>query len=190
MIAFAFILLTLLVLAFAFYEWQHFMVFTPTYFRGEEVDERCEFVSMKTKDGVELEGVVYEPHDEGEQSTITTLLFFAGRSHDSVGLIHKLSKNFPHTRIIAFNYRSYGKSGGVVSEKNILEDGLFIAQRVQEKYGDFYALGFSIGSCVAAFIASKQKVLGLFLVGSFDSIASLAREKVGLKYPWILRYKF
>ncbi len=190
MIVFAFCIVTLLILLVAFYEWQHFMVFTPTYFRNQENDVRYEFVSIQTDDGVWLEGVVYEPHAEGEKTAVATLLFFAGRSHDSVGLIHKLSQSFPYTRVITFNYRSYGKSGGVVSEKNIRSDGQLIAQRVQKNYGDFYVLGFSIGSCVAAFIASKQKVLGLFLVGSFDSLASLSRKKVILRYPWLLRYTF
>ncbi len=192
MIYFAFILLTLIVLAIAFHQWQYFMIFTPTYFRGEEIDDEFELVYIKTDDGVELEGVVYEPHELYRKLAVvdSTLLFFAGRSHDSVGLIHQLSRSFPHARIITFNYRSYGKSGGAVNEKNILADGLEIAEVVQKNYGDFYVLGFSIGSCVAAYVASKKKVLGLFLVGSFDSIASLAKTKYGLNPYWLLRYKF
>jgi len=191
MIYFAFILLTLIVLAIAFYQWQYFMVFSPTYFREQEIDDNFELVFIKTEDGVELEGVVYEPHEPQTQPPVdSTILFFCGRSHDSVGLIHKLSKSFAHARIITFNYRSYGKSGGIVNEKNILADGLEIAEIVQKNYGDFYVLGFSIGSCVAAYVASKKKILGLFLVGSFDSLASLTKEKYGLNPRWLLRYKF
>lgn len=189
MIYFAFIFLTLIVLAIAFHQWQHFMIFTPTYFRTKEIDDEFELVYIKTDDGVELEGVVYEPQIKKTPHT-ATLLFFAGRSHDSIGLIHQLSDKFPHARIITFNYRSYGKSGGVVNEKNILADGVKIAEVVQNNYGDFYVLGFSIGSSVAAYVASKRKVLGLFLVGSFDSIGSLAKTKYGLNPYWLLRYKF
>jgi len=192
MIYFIFMIVTLVVLAIAFHQWQHFMIFSPTYFRGEALDENFEILSIKTDDGVELEGVVYEPHALYRKlaSVDSTLLFFAGRSHDSVGLIRKLSQSFPHARIITFNYRSYGKRGGVVSEKNILKDGVKIAQLVQKHYGDFYVLGFSIGSSVASYVAMKERVLGLFLIGSFDSIASLAKEKYAIKYAWILRYKF
>lgn len=191
MLYLAFLFFTFIVLIIAFYQWQYFMIFSPVYYRGEELDEEFELLSITTEDGIELEGVVYEPKEMYRKlPTIeSTLLFFGGRSHDSVGLIKKLATSFPHTRIITFNYRSYGKSGGVVSEKNILSDGLLIAKKVQEKYGDFYLLGFSIGSLVASYIASKQKVQELFLVGSFDSVALLAKERFGFGPAWLFRYK-
>ncbi|MBU1658433.1 alpha/beta hydrolase [bacterium] len=192
MVYVVFIFFTFMILAFVFYQWQYFMVFSPTYYRGEELDDDFELLKITIDDGVVLEGVVYEPKDLYRKlaDINSTLLFFAGRSHDSVGLIKKLSLSFPHTRIITFNYRSYGKSGGVINEKNILEDGLQIADFVKDSYGDFYVLGFSIGSCVASYIASKRKVLSLFLVGTFDSMSSLAKEKHGIGSPWLLRYKF
>lgn len=192
MIYIIFLLFTFAVLFFVFYHWQHFMVFSPTHYRDENLDDDFEILSITADDGVELEGVVYEPkeHNKKLPDIDSTLLFFAGRSHDSVGIIKKLSQSFPHTRIITFNYRSYGKSGGVVSEKNILEDGLKIAQIIKKNYGDFYILGYSIGSGVASYVASKMDVLGVFLVGPFDSIALLVKAKYKVHIPWILRYKF
>ncbi|MCD6190925.1 MAG: alpha/beta hydrolase [Sulfurimonas sp.] len=172
MIYIAFLFFTFLVLAFAFYQWQHFMIFSPTYHRDSDLGSECEILSLTTDDGVELEGVVYEP-----KNFTNTILFFAGRSHDAVGLIKKLSFNYPNVRIITFNYRSYGRSGGTISEKNILSDALFIAQIIQKNYGDFYVFGYSLGSNIASYVASKKSSLGVFLVGSFDSIASIAKEK-------------
>ena len=185
MIYAVFLLSTVLILFIAFYQWQYFMLFTPTYYREDKLDDRFQYLSITTDDGVELEGIVYEasnPHN--------TLLFFGGRSHDSVGLIKRLSQTFPHARIVTFNYRSYGKSGGVIKEKNILNDGIKIAKLVKKNYGNVYLLGFSIGSVVAAYIASKEEVKGLFMIGSFDSIKSLAKEKYGINFSWLLRYKF
>lgn len=192
MIYLAFLFFTFLVLAFAFYQWQHFMVFSPTYHRDDELCDACEILSVTTDDGVELEGVIYEPKNSSK-----TLLYFGGRRQDSVGVIKKLSLAFVNTRIISFNYRSYGKSGGRISEKVILSDSLFISDIVQRNYGDFYLLGYSLGSNVAAYVASKKSSLGVFLVGSFDSIASLAKEKYVNRgsFPMInlsaaFRYKF
>ncbi len=187
MIYMAFLFLTFLILAFAFYQWQHFMVFSPTYHREGELDEKYETLSITTNDGIELEGIIYK-----SPNATKTLLFFGGRSHDSVGLIQKLSATYPNQRIITFNYRSYGRSGGVVNEKNILSDGVFIADIIQKNYGDFYILGFSIGSNVGAYVASKRSVLGLFLVASFDSVASLANEKFSNNnlFSKLMRYKF
>ena len=191
MIYIIFLLFTFAILAILFYQWQFFMVFTPTFFRKEELGDDYQILSVTTEDGFELEGVVYEPHEMYRKlaSVDATLLFFAGRSHDSVGLIQRLSKQFPHTRIITFNYRSYGRSEGKINEKNILSDGLKIAELVQKNYGDFYLLGFSLGSVVASYLASKKKVKGLFLIGSFDSVPLLAKEKYGVCLSWIMRYK-
>jgi pimeloyl-ACP methyl ester carboxylesterase len=172
MIYIVFLLFTLLVFYIAFYQWQYFMVFSPIYFREGEFDDDFTMLSMKTDDGVELEGVVYEPNNPH-----ATILFFAGRSHDSVAVVKKLAQLYTTSRIITFNYRSYGKSKGVASEKNIFEDGLKIAKLVYKNYGDFYILGFSIGSSVASYVASKHQSLAVFLVGAFDSIALLAKEK-------------
>ena len=192
MIYIAFLFFTFLVLAFAFYQWQHFMVFSPTYHRDEELCDNCEILSITTDDGIELEGIAYEP--KGSRYTV---LFFGGRRQDTVGVMKKLSFFYPNTKIISFNYRSYGRSEGVVSEKSILSDSLLIADIVQKNYGDFYLLGYSLGSNIASHVASKKSSLGVFLVGSFDSIASLAKEKFVNRgsFPMInlssiFRYKF
>ncbi|WP_373035494.1 alpha/beta hydrolase family protein [Sulfurimonas sp.] len=149
------------------------------------MNENCEILSITTDDGIELEGVAYEPQDAKN-----TILFFGGKEHDSVGLINRLASRFENSRIITFNYRSYGRSAGVINEKNILEDAKKIAEIVQKNYGDFYILGFSIGASVAASVATSHKSLGLFLVGAFDSIASIAKAKYRVVPSWLIRYKF
>jgi pimeloyl-ACP methyl ester carboxylesterase len=185
MIYIAFIIFTLIILLFVFYEWQYFMIFSPLYYRDEPLCQECTPLAIITDDGVELEGVVYEP-----PKPKSTLLVFVGRSHDALGLINRLAQLYSQTRIVTFNYRSYGKSGGVANEKNLLHDGLKIAEIVKRNYGDFYLLGFSIGSSVAAYVASKVDVKGLFLVGAFDSISSLAAKKFGISLSAMIRYKF
>jgi len=184
MIYIAFIIFTLAVLFLVFYQWQYFMIFSPVYYREEDLCDKCSLLSILTDDGIALEGALYEPEEIN-----TTLLIFVGRSHDAVGLINRFAQLYPHARIITFNYRSYGKSQGVANEKNLLEDGVQIAKLVKKNYGDFDLLGFSIGSSVAAYVASQIEVKALFLIGAFDSISLLAEKKFGLRIPF-LRYKF
>jgi len=181
----AFLFFTFLVLVFVIYQWQYFMVFTPTYFRDSKLDDSYEILSVTTDDGVELEGVVFTP-----QNPKNTILFFAGRSHDSVGFITRLAEVYSDSRIITFNYRSYGRSEGVVNEKNINLDGVKVATIVKKNYGDFYLLGFSIGSSVASFVATKVDSKGLFLIGAFDSMVNLAKVKYSFIPAWFMRYKF
>jgi len=172
MIYIIFLFFTLMILAFGFYQWQYFMVFTPAFHRSEILDDRCQMLSIFSEDGIELEGVIYQP-----EKPISTILFFAGRNHDVIGVIDKLICIYPMYRIVTFNYRSYGKSGGVADEETILRDSLHIAYLVQKNYGDFYLLGFSLGSSIASYVASKCSTKGLFLVGAFDSISLLAKTK-------------
>jgi len=192
MIYIIFLIFTFVILAFAFYHLQYFMIFSPTYYRDGELDDEFEILSITTDDGIELEGVAYEPRGLYRKlPTIeSTLLFFPGRTHDVVGLIKKLSQSYPHVRIITFNYRSYGRSDGRINEKNILSDGVKVAEIVKKNYGDFYILGYSIGSSVASYAASRVGCKGVFLVAPFDSIALLLKEKYGFYIPWMLRYKF
>jgi len=185
MIYILFLFFTFMVLVIAFYQMQYYMFFTPTFYRSSELDERFEILSVKTDDGVELEGVVYEPVNPTK-----TMIFFAGRSYDAVGVIEKLALAYPNIRIITFNYRSYGRSAGKINEQNIFSDSLLITQIIKKNYGDVYLAGFSLGSSIASYVASKEKVLAVFLIGAFDSVANITREKYGLGLSWILRYKF
>jgi len=184
MIYIAFLVFTLLVLGIALYQWQYFMIFSSTYYRKDDLAKNCEILSLTTDDGVELEGVIYEPADATQ-----TLLVFNGRSHDSVGLIDKLSQSYSTIRIITFNYRSYGRSKGRASEKNLLKDSLKIAEIVQKHYGDFSVLAYSIGTNIASFLASKHRVKRLILIAPFHSLESLMKSKVGINVRMILRYK-
>ena len=161
------------------------MIFSPLYYREEELCQECKLMSVTTDDNLELEGALYEP-----KKANNTMLVFVGRSHDAVGLINRFAKLYPQTRIITFNYRSYGRSQGDANEKNLLSDAILIAKLVQKNYGDFYLLGFSIGSSIAAYVASKVPVKALFLIGAFSSIASLAKIKYKINFSYLLRYKF
>ena len=127
MIYIIFLFLTMIVLYIAFYQWQYFMIFSPVYYRDGKLNDNFELLSVITEDNIELEGVVYDP-----KNTTTTILFFGGRSHDSVGLITRLAHIFPRLKIITFNYRSYGRSKGKASEKNLFKDGIQIANLVQK----------------------------------------------------------
>ncbi len=184
MIYIAFLVFTFFVLWIAFYQWQYFMVFAPTYYRSDDFDTNdFEILSIVSDDGVELEGVIYEPWNATQ-----TLLVFGGRNHDSVGLIKKLSLAYPKVTIVTFNYRSYGKSQGKANEQNLLNDSLKIAELIQKNYGNFSVLGFSLGATIATYVASKHPVQRLFLIGVFDSLTAVVKHKIGFYLR--LRYKF
>jgi len=180
-----FLIFTLFIIIFVLYQMQYFVVFSPRYFRDEEMDESCETLSITSDDGVELEGVIYKREDAKN-----TILFFGGREQDSVGLINRLAQKYTNSTIITFNYRSYGRSKGSLTEQNIFSDALKISKIIQNNYGDFYILGYSLGASVGLYVASKMQSRGVFLVGAFDSLASLAKQMFKVNLSWFLKYKF
>ena len=185
MIYFFFLFFTILILIFALYEVQYFFVFEPKKYRREPLDERYTPLEIYAEDGTLLEGIIFTP-----QHFSHTILYFGGRSQDSVALIHKLTCNFENCQIVTFNYRGYGDSKGKATEKNLYSDAYFIAKKIEEHYGKFSVMGFSIGSSVAAFVASKIEVKNLFLIGAFESVFSLFRAKAPLLPSFLIRYRF
>ncbi len=149
----------------------------PEHFRPfEEIRDR----------NVVLEGIVYEP-DESD----CTLLYFGGKEQDSVALVGKLSDLFPSFRIVSFNYRGYGRSGGNPSEKALLEDAVFLTKKTVRRYGRVFVAGYSLGASVAAFAASREEeVGGLILVAPFYSVPALVRARRVPVPDALVRFRF
>lgn len=179
MIYIAFIIVTLLLLLFVFYQWQYFAMFHPSKYRQDKLDDKFTILEIQAKDKTPLEGVVYTPDD-----IKATIFYLGGISQDSVGLIYKLSQCYQEYQIVTFNYRGYGNSQGSPSELSILDDALHVSDLIEKRYGHFVLMGYSFGSCIASYIASQKKVDKLILIGAFDSIKNLAK----IKYPFIPRF--
>ena len=185
MIAIIFLLLTLLILMFFLYQVQYFFIFDPKKHRREMLDERYTPLEIRVEDGTLLEGIEFTPEHFSH-----TIFYLGGRSQDSVALIHKLVFSFVDYRIVTFDYRGYGDSKGTPNEQNLYGDALYIAQKLQERYGNFSLMGFSLGSSVAAYVASKIKVENLFLFGGFDSVFNIIKYKLPWLPSFLIRYKF
>ena len=185
MIYFLFLFFTFLVLVFVLYQWQYFLVFSPTYIKDRKGCHECEDVTIESYDGIKLEAMLYEPGNPQ-----ATLLFFLGRSDDAVALLPKLVPLYKKYRVVAYNYRGYGKSEGTVTEKALLQDGVRVAEVIMKNYDNVYFVGFSLGSAIASYAATKVAPKGLFLLGAFDSIDALAQERYHFIPKLFIRYHF
>ncbi len=156
---------------------QHKIIFTPYHHkrRGlfKEYPHLYKPLELQVEKGVFLEGVVYEP----EEKARTTMLYFGGREQDSVTLIGKFSLHYPQTRIVSFNYRGYGTSGGKPSEAAYHGDALKVYDYVSQHLGVPVVLGYSLGSNIAVHTAVRREPKGLILVAAFESVAALSRAK-------------
>jgi hypothetical protein len=130
---------------------------------------------IETPDGATLHGVHIPPAKSGGDGTL--ILSFAGNawnSQEAATYIHQL---YPELDVIGFHYRGYRPSTGKPSAKALFADAPLIydtaVARVKPKR--VVAVGLSIGTGVAAHLATVRKLDGAILVTPFDSLEAVAK---------------
>lgn len=133
----------------------------------------AERLELATPDGERLIGVRLGAPSDGKP----LLLGFGGNAWNAEAMALYLHGLFPGHEVIAFHYRGYSPSTGAPSAKALLSDSLTIFDHWQQaRPRKVVAVGFSIGSGVAAYLAHHRTLAGLILVTPFDSLRALARE--------------
>lgn len=142
---------------------------------------RAEKLSVETPDGQTLRGT-YIPADERDASR-TLILGFGGNAWNGQDVAEYLHELYPEHDVIAFHYRGYRPSTGSPSGEALSADAPIVYDAAVErtKPARVVAVGFSIGTAVAAQLAAKRKLDGLILVTPFDSLKALAQAMV----PWL-----
>ena len=140
----------------------------------------AEALSLRTSDGETLSGILIPPD---EQTGTTLVLGFGGNAWNGQDVAEYLHEVYPDTTVVAFHYRGYAPSTGSPSAEALIADAPLVfdlaIQRVQPKR--VVAVGFSIGSGIAAELATQRELDGLILVTPFDSLKAVAQSM----YPWI-----
>ena len=106
------------------------------------------------------------------------LLGFGGNARNAEAVALHLQGLFPGREVAAFHYRGYAPSTGRPSAQALLADSVLVFDRLQQANAreGVVAVGFSIGSGVAAYVARHRPVAGLVLVTPFDSLEAMARD--------------
>jgi len=82
----------------------------------------------------------------------------------------------------SFDYRGYGRSTGIPSEKGIYIDSDAIWQHLKEQRNlsteNLIVVGYSLGSAPASRIASIIKPKTLLIIAGYSSIKAVARDRV------------
>ncbi len=129
------------------------------------------------RDGARLHGV-HIPPSRPERGPKTLILGFAGNAWNSEDALDYLHQLYPGADVIGFHYRGYRPSTGQPSAEALLADAPavydFAVKRVQPDRT--VAVGFSIGSGVAAGLAQRRRLDGLILVTPFDSLQAVAAD--------------
>ena len=138
-------------------------------------------LTVKTVEGDELAGIHIPADEPGKDRTL--ILGFGGNAWNAQDVAEYLHELFPDEEVVAFHYRGYAPSQGSPSAEALKADAPLVydlaVERVEPRR--VIAVGFSIGSGVAAALAGKRKLDGLILVTPFDSLKAVAQSM----YPWL-----
>ena len=136
---------------------------------------------MTTADGHELAGIRIPADKLREKSTL--LLGFGGNAWNGQDVAEYLHEVFSDEEVVAFHYRGYAPSTGSPSAQALIADAPLIYDLAVErlKPSRIIAIGFSIGSGIAAQLVAARKLDGLILVTPFDSLKAVAQSM----YPWL-----
>lgn len=175
MIALASILLSAALLL-AMIDFQTQAIF-PTHAVGRAgpLPRGAERLTLPVGRGETLHGVHIPPKRRG-QGPRTLVLGFAGNAWNSDDAATFLHKVYPECDIVAFHYRGYAPSTGMPSARALLADAPLVhdlaIERVKPERA--IAVGLSIGTGVAAELATKRALDGIVLVTPFDSLRKVA----------------
>jgi hypothetical protein len=139
-----------------------------------------ERLAFDTPHGERLHGVHIPP---AAARSGTLILGFGGNAWNAEAAAAYLHGLFPEADVVAFHYRGYGPSTGSPGAAELLEDApLAYDLAVRRLRPDrTVAVGFSVGSGVAASLAPRRPLDGLILVTAFDSMKKVAAGH----YPWL-----
>ena len=144
--------------------------------------ENVQEVYFTTKDGRNLNGILYKNGDN-----LPTAIYFGGNGEDALNFI-EIAKEIEGYNFLVFNYRGYGLSEGEPSKEKILRDTKEIYDRFLDKKS--VAIGRSLGSSVATYLASQKKIKKLIIITPFDSIQSMGEDIFKIPLSPILRHNF
>ena len=163
---------------------QTWLIF-PTQLAGlgrPELPPAAERLEVTSPDGIRLAGVrLHRTGAPAKRGPI--LLGFPGNAWNADAMALTLHQLLPDHEVVVFHYRGYRPSGGRPSGNALLADSLTVFDHLQQELGPgpVVAVGVSIGSPVAAYLARERPLAGLVLITPFDSLVELARDH----YPWV-----
>lgn len=126
-------------------------------------------------DGLILSGWVLNP---GRSRAI---IYFGGNSEAIENNIANFEADFSDHSVYLIHYRGYGKSEGKPTEDGLYADALAIYDAIQDEHESINAMGRSLGSGVAVYLAAHREIDRLVLLTPYDSIVKVAQ----FHYPFI-----
>lgn len=172
------------VLGIAFYWLQEIIIFHPVTLTDGipyHFDQPFKEINLDIDDATHFNIVSFTVPDSLRKGIV---LYFHGNK-ENVNRYAKFAKNFTNRgwEVWMVDYPKFGKSTGELSENNLYEEALqaYKLARVQYQPNQIIIYGKSIGTGIAAELASIRDCRELILETPYKSMVSLVKH-----YTWIL----
>ncbi len=183
-----------LVILSLFYSFQEKFIFMPQKLDKNyefKFDQTFEEINFKTLDGVLLNGLLFKA------DTSRGMIFYLHGNAGSLQGWGKVAKTYNELGFDTFilDYRSYGKSEGLIyGEEQLFQDNQLVYNELRKRYNEdkIIILGYSIGTGLAAKLASKNNPRLLILQAPYYNLPDVAKRT----FPYIplpkflMKYKF
>lgn len=173
------------------YFYQESMLFFPQKLDANysfNFKEKYQELFFSTSDGKKLNGLLFKSENT------KGLIFYLHGNAGSLRTIGGISKTYTDLNYDLFilDYRGFGKSeGNLKSEKQVFEDNQIVYNQLKKQYNeqDIIILGYSIGSGMAAKLASTNKPKHLILQAPYYSMTDMMQQRFALIPTFLLKYK-
>ena len=154
-----------------------------------EFGQKFEELNIKTTDGKLLNGLLFK------SDSSRGLIFYLHGNAGSLSSWGEVAKTYTYLNYDVFiiDYRGYGKSEGEISgETHIFEDNQIAYNELKRYYNEdkIIVLGYSIGTGLAAELASTNKPKLLILQAPYYNLTDMMKHSYSFLPTFILKYKF
>jgi pimeloyl-ACP methyl ester carboxylesterase len=174
------------------YFFQEKLIFHP-----EKVDKSFKFeynqpyeeMNIKTQDNILLNGLLFKADSS------KGLIFYLHGNGGTLTTWGNVAKTYTDLNYDVFilDYRGYGKSeGNISSQEQIFKDIQTVYDNLKTRYEEskIIVLGYSIGTGLAAKVASANHPKMLILQAPYISLTDMMRHSFPIFPTFLLKYKF
>lgn len=166
------------------------------FFHANKLDKNHQFtflgkhqeVTIKTPDNINLHGLLFKAENT------KGLIFYLHGNAGNVDMWGSIAENYTHLGydIFILDYRGFGKSEGEISsEEQLFSDISSAYNQLKKLYKEenIIITGYSIGSGMATYLASKNNPKSLILQAPYYCLEDLATEKFPIVPDFVVKYK-
>lgn len=166
------------------------------FFHANKLDKNHQFsflekhqeVTIKTSDNINLHGLLFKAENT------KGLVFYLHGNAGNVDVWGNIAENYTNLGydIFILDYRGFGKSEGeITSEEQLFSDISSAYNQLKKQYNEqnIIITGYSIGSGMATYLASKNNPKSLILQAPYYCLEDLATEKFPIVPDFVVKYK-